>query len=70
MPTPPNCGPLFIVAEDYNTFIIAEHATIEDDPIFVIAEHRPIRQVIALNTPLDLGIGLATPLPEAVCPTI
>ena len=59
------CGPLFIVAEDYETFIVAEQADGLGDPIFIIAEHTSIREFIRLDTPIDQEIGLNTPIPEA-----
>ena len=40
------CGPLFIVAEDYETFDIAEHKNVLDERIFIIAGHT------ARSTPL------------------
>ena len=32
------CGPLFLVAEDYETFILAEHQTADPFDIFIILE--------------------------------
>lgn len=64
------CGPLFIVAEDYETFDIAEHKDGLDQRIFIIAAHTGIRTIMRLNTPIDRTIALDTPIPGPIsCPT-
>ena len=69
MATPLICGPLFIIAEDYKTFDIAEHKNIENERIFIIASHVGIREIMTFNTPMDLEIGLETPVKEpGQCP--
>ena len=32
------CGPIFLVAEDYETFVLAEHQTVDPFDIFIILE--------------------------------
>ena len=56
------CPAALIVAEDYDTFLIAEQKTGGDDWIFIGAEHGSTREKIAGRSPVFPDIAGASVL--------
>ena len=60
------CGPIFLVAEDYETFVLAEHQTGGAEDIFIILEQYAGGgwEFVRGNSTISPTIELASPLTE------